>query len=45
MFTLAYILSREEMRRRVNGALAQDPVLPERVPHRQSRRSGPGIGK
>jgi hypothetical protein len=28
MFTLAYILARDKMRRRMIGALATDPVLP-----------------
>ena len=44
MFTLAYIISRDEMRRRITGARAQDPVLPERPPHRR-RRSGAGLAK
>ena len=37
MFTLAYILARDEMRRRMIGAFATDPVLqsPDRVDERR----------
>jgi hypothetical protein len=42
MLSLAYIISRDEMRRRVTGARAEDPVLPERVPTRRRRRSAAG---
>jgi hypothetical protein len=31
----AYIISRDETRRRVTGALADDPVLRERTPSRR----------
>jgi hypothetical protein len=39
MLPFAFIISRDEMRRRVAGALAEDPVEPERMPRRRRRRS------
>ena len=38
MFTLAFIVSRYEMRRRLIGARADDPVLPDPDPPRRSAR-------
>jgi hypothetical protein len=39
MLAIAYIITRDEMRRHLAGARADDPVIPERMPRRRRRLS------
>ena len=45
MFTLAFIASRYEMRRRLTGALAEDPTVPERSARAAEQRTGQPVDR
>ena len=45
MFTLAFIVSRYEMRRRLTGALADDPTVPERSARAAEQRAGQPVDR
>jgi hypothetical protein len=39
MFGIAYVITRDSMRRHLAGARAKDPIIPDRRPGRLRRRS------
>jgi hypothetical protein len=45
MIGIAYVITRDSMRRHLAGARAKDPVIPDRKPGRLRRRSAAGSVK